>query len=374
MPVSTALPVSYLAAFSEQEGFLNFASFGPPSRDVLATAAQLMADAAAGEVGAADKLHSEDTRARAAFGRLVGFPLDNVALVPATAYGLMQLAFGVGGKVLVSAGEFPANVYPWLRAQQAGVVEVAFMGGAREFVTPELVAAALTDDVTAVAVSAVDFQTGYRADLAAIRAVIGADRLLLVDGIQGFGAADIDWSPADAVVVGSQKWVRGGWGAGAMAFSEAGLARIRPVLGGWTGVEDPTLYDGLEHAAREDALKFNVSNLSPFATGAFATALELIEEAGIGPLAGRIAATAEVLLGKLDDAGVEVLSPREPARRAGIVVAGFPDGNAAEAHSALAMAGISATLHGRHRIRLSVHATTDNASLSHAALILAGFA
>lgn len=374
MRVPTALPASYLAAFSEQEGYLNFASYGPPSRAVLETTAQLMADAAAGEVGASDRLHTEDLRARAAFARLVGFPLDNVALVPATAYGLMQLAFGVGGRVLVSAGEFPANVYPWLRAEQAGVGHVSFMGAARAHVTPELVAAALTDDVTAVAVSAVDFQTGYRADLAAIREVMGADRLLLVDGIQGFGAVDIDWSPADAVVAGSQKWVRGGWGAGAMAFSDAGLARIRPVLGGWTGVQNPTTYDGMAHESREDALKFNVSNLSPFAIGSFATALELIEEAGIGVLSAGIAATTEVLAGKLEEAGVDVLSPRDAAERAGIVVAGFPDGNAAEAHAALAMAGISATLHGDHRIRLSAHATTDHASLSHAALILAGFA
>ncbi|WP_104086483.1 aminotransferase class V-fold PLP-dependent enzyme [Arthrobacter sp. GMC3] len=374
MPQATTLPASYLAQFSEQPGYLNFASYGPPSRDVLATSAQLMADAAAGAVGTADKLHAEDLRARAAFARLVGFDLDNVTLLPATAYGLMQLAFGVGGKVLVSAGEFPANVYPWLRAQQAGVGEVAFMGGARKMVTPELVAASLTQEITAVAVSAVDFQTGYRADLAGIRDVMGPHRLLLVDGIQGFAAVDQDWSMADAVAVGSQKWVRGGWGAGAMAFSDAGLERIKPVLGSWTGVENPTSYDGLPHEPRRDALKFNVSNLSPFATGAFASALELIEEAGIDAIAASIAATTGVLIEKLEGAGVDILSPLEASQRAGIVVAGFPTGNAAEAHTALALAGISATLHGSQRIRLSAHATTDNETLSHAALILAGFA
>ncbi len=40
-------------------------------------------------------------------------------------------------------------------------------------------------------VSLVDFRTGYRADLAALRDVIG-DRLLIVDAIQGFGAVDAD--------------------------------------------------------------------------------------------------------------------------------------------------------------------------------------
>ncbi|WP_054012398.1 aminotransferase class V-fold PLP-dependent enzyme [Arthrobacter sp. ERGS1:01] len=374
MPVALPLPASYLAAFREQPGYLNFASYGPPSAAVLETSAELMAVAAEGAVGASDKLHAEDVRARAAFGRLTGFPTDNVALVPAVSYGLFQLAFGVRGKVLVGAGEFPANVYPWLRARQAGHAEIALMGGARTLVTPALVAASLSPDVTAVAVSAVDFQTGYRADLAGIRAVIGPDRLLLVDGIQGFGASHIDWTLADAMVIGSQKWVRGGWGSGAMALSDAGLERIRPTLGGWTGVENPSLYDAVEHASREDALKYNVTNLSPFASGAFATALELIEEAGIGRIAAKIEETAGLLADKLDDAGVDVLSPRDAAERAGIVVAGFPDGNAAAAHTELAMAGINATLHGAHRIRLSVHATTDKESIAHATLVLAGFA
>lgn len=368
------LPAHYLAAFSEQSGYLNFASYGPPSQAVVQCSTELMTEAAEGAVGVSDRLHGEDIRARAAFSRLTGFKQENITLIPATSYGLFQLAFGVRGKVLVSAGEFPANTYPWLRAQQAGVNEVALMGENLAQVTPDLVAQNLSAEVTAVAVSAVDFQTGYRADLAGIREVIGADRLLLVDGIQGFGITDQDWSVADAVVTGSQKWVRGGWGSGAMAFSAAGLERIAPTLGGWTGVEQPSRYDGVAHPQRSDAAKFNVSNLSPFAAGSFATALELIEEAGVGAIAARIATLTSALAQKLEDAGVPVLSPREDERRAGIVVAGFPEGNAAEAHAALAMAGISATLHGPHRIRFSPHATSDLESLSHVALLLASFA
>src|SRR5690606_39818616 len=57
--------------------------------------------------------------------------------------------------------------------------------------TPDRVAAALTPETSVVSVSAVDFRTGYRADLAALREVAG-DRLLVVDGIQGFGVVDED--------------------------------------------------------------------------------------------------------------------------------------------------------------------------------------
>ena len=361
----------YLEAFSETGGYLNFASYGPPSRNVLRTAAGLLETAAAGAVGASDLLHAEDLRARGAFSRLSGFPLDQVGLVPNTSLGLFQVAFGIeAGTVLVGAGEFPANLYPWLRAQNLGLGALRHLGTPGDRITVDMVGQALTSDTVALAVSAVDFRTGYRADLAGLREVLGPDRLLIVDGIQGFGAADLDWTLADALVVGGQKWVRGGWGAGAIAFSEAGLARIRPVLGGWLGVENPTGYDGLEHPTRPGALGFAMSPLSPFAVGSFATALELIESATVPWIETRIASGVDRLIAELDSAGVDVLSPREPAERAGIVVAGV--GDTETALSALAGAGMTATAHGGGRIRLSPHVTTPADALADVAGLLKG--
>jgi selenocysteine lyase/cysteine desulfurase len=361
----------YLEAFSEAGGYLNFASYGPPSRNVVRTAGELLETAAAAAVGAGELLQGQDLRARGAFSRLSGFPVDQVGLVPHTSLGLFQVAFGIAaGTVLVGAGEFPANLYPWLRAHGLGLAAVRSLGAPGGRVTPELVEQALTPDTVALAVSAVDFRTGYRADLAGLRGVLGPDRLLIVDGIQGFGVAGLDWTLADALVVGGQKWVRGGWGAGAIAFSEAGLARIRPVLGGWSGVEDPTGYDGLEHPPRPGAEGFSISHLSPFALGSFAAALELIESVSVPWIETRIAAGTDRLLAALDAAGVEVLSPREPAERAGIVVAGVADAGAAL--RTLAGAGITATAHEGGRIRLSPHVTTPAGTLCEAAGILAG--
>ncbi|RJU02405.1 aminotransferase class V-fold PLP-dependent enzyme [Arthrobacter frigidicola] len=203
----------YAAAFRESGGYLNFASYGPPSRQVEETSAELLRTAAGGAVGASEQLHLQDLRARQAFSRLSGFPLDRVGLLPYTSLGLFQVAFGIrAGTVLVGAGEFPANLYPWLRATGLGLGAVHRLGEPGDRVTVELVEQALTSDTVALAVSAVDFRTGYRADLAGLREVLGPDRLLVVDGIQGFGAVDLDWAVADALVVGGQKWIRGGWG------------------------------------------------------------------------------------------------------------------------------------------------------------------
>jgi selenocysteine lyase/cysteine desulfurase len=356
----------YLSSFSEDPLYLNHASYGPPSRAVVETTRRLLETAATGGPDASARLHSEDGRATAAISRLVDAPAERIALTGSTSLGLMQVAFGIsGGDVLLSRDEFPANVYPWLRARDVGRLGVRSLpsGDGPLRVTPERVAEALGTGASGAEVVA---------DLAGIRAVIG-DRLLVVDGIQGFGVADLDWSPADALVVGGQKWLRAGWGAAFVAFSERGLDRIDPVLGGWTGVEGPTRYDALEHAAMPDAGKHSITNLSPFATGSLATALELVESAGVDAIAARIATTVDVLHAALDRAGIEVLSPRDRGERAAVVVAGIGNERAALAHARLSAAGVTSTLHGDSRIRLSVHATTTAAAVETAAAVLGEF-
>jgi selenocysteine lyase/cysteine desulfurase len=371
----TLAEIEYLESFAEEELYLNHASYGPPSRQVVTTTQHLQNISMAGGVGASARLHSEDGRARAAVAALTGVPAERIALTTSTSLGLMQIAFGVTGEVLVSPDEFPANVYAWRRAQDAGLLTVRYLpaGGAASptRVTPELVRDWLTPSITAVAVSAVDFRTGLRADLAGIREVIG-DRLLIVDGIQGFGVVDADWSMADALAVGGQKWLRAGWGGGFVSFSERGLDAIRPLLGSWTGAENTGLYDGVEHTILPDARRHSITNLSPFAMGSLASALELVSSVGVARIEELIAGTADVLIDALDEAGVPVLSPRERGRRAGIVVAGFADGTAAQAHTALTDAGVTATLHGTDRIRFAVHATTTDDAVRTAASVLGG--
>jgi selenocysteine lyase/cysteine desulfurase len=98
---------------------------------------------------------------------------------------VLQAAFNTPrGEVLVSEAEFPANTYPWARAEVARRFKLRRFHPEPGYVTAGAVAAELTPEITLVSVSAVDFRTGYRADLAAIREVVG-DRLLVVDGIQG---------------------------------------------------------------------------------------------------------------------------------------------------------------------------------------------
>ena len=351
---------AYLSAFAEDEGYLDHARVGPPSHPVVAAGTAALTAVSTAGPGTVDELMRAEDRALAAAARLTGFPREGVVYTPSTSAGLFQVAFALSGTVLVSPTEFPANLYPWWRAASAGRLQVAGLPPGP--VTPDAVATALDGlDATAVALSAVDFATGARADLAGLRGVVG-ERLLVVDGIQGLGAVEADWTAADVLVAGGQKWLRSGWGTGVLAVSNRALARLDPLLAGWTAVVEPTRYDGAEHPLAAGAARFVTTNNSPVAQAGLAAGLELLESVGVPWVSGRIAVRVEELLAVLDRRGAVVTSSRAPGSRGGIVAFRVPGVVGADLHAALGRAGVTCTRHGE-RVRLSVHATTTSAAL-----------
>ncbi|MFD7656870.1 aminotransferase class V-fold PLP-dependent enzyme [Actinosynnema sp. NPDC059797] len=361
--VTMRIPSSYLVQFHEPEGYLDFARFGPPSHAVVEASTELLESSAAAGPSTVDELMRREPRARAAAARLCRGDTDRVTLLPNTSTGLFQLALALRGGVLVSAGEFPANTYPWARSPG---VDVTWLPAGP--VTPEAVRAALTPATAAVSVSAVDFRTGHRADLAALREVVG-DRLLVVDGIQGFGVVDEPWEAADALVVGGQKWLRAGWSTGFLALSDRALERLDPVLSGWTGARDPGLFDDAVHPVGEGAAGWSITNLSPVAAGALATALELVERAGVAALERRVAEHVDALAEAVRAAGGEVVSAT--GRRAGILAFTLPDVPPPVVGAALAAAGVTATARREH-VRVSPHASTTPGTVRRFAEALKG--
>lgn len=150
---------AYLRSFREPGGYLNFASYGPPSTVVVQAIARLAERASFGHPSG--DLHAEDERAVAAVARVSGFSSSAVALTTSTSLGLLQVAFGLPrGEVLVSEAEFPANLYAWWRSEEAGLTRVRALPPLADDplapVTPERIAAAVGPDTVAVAISAVD--------------------------------------------------------------------------------------------------------------------------------------------------------------------------------------------------------------------------
>ncbi|WP_341954648.1 aminotransferase class V-fold PLP-dependent enzyme [Salinibacterium sp. TMP30] len=348
---------TYRAEFCEDERYFNFASYGPSSAKALDASRQISLLAATGAAGSLSTIVDQYEGARAAFAKICNFSLENVALVPSTSHALQQMALGLHGEqVVVGAGEFPANLYPWWHADEIGVLRARTLSKSVRM-TPDTVASALHADDTVLAVSAVDYGTGYRADLAGLREAIGPDRLLVVDAIQAFGVAAMDWKCADIVISGGQKWVRSGWGIGAIALSERALSRVHDTTSSWAGYA-PSPEPGGRGASLPGASRLAVTNLSPTAAAAFRAALDLIAEVGVTTLEESIADAVDQLIARITELNIRILSPTTRSERAGIVVIEVPQPLTSAVRAALDTDGYSYSWHEPNRLRISVHATT----------------
>ncbi|MEU4083319.1 aminotransferase class V-fold PLP-dependent enzyme [Streptomyces aureus] len=350
---------SYAAHFDTPAGYLDFARFGPPSRDAVAATARALEESARADHTTVDGLMRAETVARDTAARLAGSDGRHTVLLPNASTGLFHAALGIReGVVLTPSTDFPANHYPWRRTADLGRATPRWLDPAPgEGVTPDLVRAGLTDDVVAVSVSAVDFRTGFRVDLAALREAIGPDRLLIVDAIQAFGVAAMDWAAADVVVAGGQKWLRAGWATGFAVLSDRALESLEPVLTGWTGVEDVGVFDGVEHPPSPDARRWSITNLSPVTAAAFAAALELVEQHTVAAIEAAVAERITELTEVVVTHGGRVLSPADPARRAGILSFTLPDRDPAVVAKALHAEGVTPTVRA-DSLRFSPHAST----------------
>lgn len=379
------IPGSYVRQFREPPGYLDFARVGPTSeavtRAVVEAAELLTRDPCA----ALDGLQAQAAKTQAAAADLLRSAVHEVAFVSSTSHALFAAAAAVrgrGGVVLVPRGEFPSNIYPWLRFEERGGLRVRWIDAPR--ITPETVRAHLDQDVRALTISAVDAFTGYRAPLGALKETLGEGRTLIVDAIQGLGAVPLEVEAADVLACGGQKWLRAGWGAAILLVRDRVADRLIPGLGGWSGVHEPLtsgvhdsptsgLHEPLATGLRVPGVHEPVRHPKPPLSGAVAhtptnpdypavaalgAAIDLALSVGVPNLGRQLTQTLATLLDAAMSAGAEILMDgRDPETRSGIACLRLPGRDPAHVHAALGAAGLTTTLRGGW-IRLSPHATT----------------
>lgn len=363
----------YAARFEEEPGYLDFAALGPIGRTVREELAGLDETLARGRFGAYQTFWEQDERLRAVVAELTGFSAGQVVFQPNTSTGLMHAMFGVTGGVALSLAEFPSLTYAADRAAEAlGVLAPTWIDTDHGRVTPGNLRDQLTSSVVAVALSLVDFRTGFLADLEGIRQVAG-DRLVIVDATQCFGVVDAPWQLADVVVAGGQKWPRAGWGTGFMALSERALEHLTPVWSGFAG-------DGIEGTPMDeirppaaDASKFLVSNPDRIAEARLSAALEEVASVGVGAINARLAQHVGRVIDLADEFGVPVVSPRAESERAGIVVVQPAEDQLTALAASLHNHGISATVRAG-TVRFSPHASTEEETFTMLRSALRSFA
>jgi selenocysteine lyase/cysteine desulfurase len=226
-------------------------------------------------------------------------------------------------------------------------------------VTAGALSEAVDDETRAVAVSSVDYLSGFRPDLPSLRE-LADDALLVVDAIQGLGAIEFSAAPADVVVAGGQKWLRAGWGSGLLALSHRSVDMLHPTLTGWWGVEDAFDWDTLPpHTARSDAERFQDGSPPLFGAMALAAALEVIEAEGMATIHGTVMENVKAVEEVVRTSGAEVLEPWDgDEERSGILSFRIPDEPSAVTWQRFADAGMTVSQRSGW-VRVAPHATTD---------------
>jgi selenocysteine lyase/cysteine desulfurase len=150
--------------------------------------------------------------------------------------------------------------------------------------------------------------------------------LLIVDATQSAGMVplDVTASGVDALLAGGYKWLCAAFGAAVCYLSPALAARFTPPFVGWRSVADQAAFDAtrMELLPGPRALEYStVAYGSGIALGA---AIEYLLDIGIARILDHDRRLAAQLIDGLDRLGATLITPRDPAQRAGIVTARFP--------------------------------------------------
>ncbi|PVZ14304.1 aminotransferase class V-fold PLP-dependent enzyme [Actinomycetospora cinnamomea] len=237
-----------------------------------------------------------------------------------------------GRSVLLSdAGHFPTDRY--LASSVARLTGLTLATGTPDALAPD-------GDTAVVAVPAVDFRTGERWDLAAITArAHTAGAVVVADLSHAVGAMPValDDLVIDLAVGCTYKYLNGGPGAPAFAYVAARHHDVLdPPLTGWTGHADP--FGMTEDWTPAPGVgRLRVGTPPMLSMLALDGALDVFAGVDLAAVRAASLALGDAFLAALPE-GVEVVTPREPARRGGHVAVRVSDAEGLRA--ALAHRGV----------------------------------
>lgn len=183
----------------------------------------------------------ENVRSKA--GQIIMAEPDRIGISGSTTFGLNIVSAGYpwnrGDNVVLSSGDFPANIYPWRRLDAQGV-ELRLAESREAFIDEDSLIATCDGRTRVMSLSWVQFNNGYRVDLRKLGDFCRRNGILFcVDGIQGTGVVPIDVSSlnVDLFTCGCQKWLFGPCGTAFFYLSEGADGIIHPPLMGWMSVD-----------------------------------------------------------------------------------------------------------------------------------------
>ena len=301
-------PVSVVDAISRR---LEYESYnGPTSVEVL------------------DSGEAIDLAAREAVAGLIGASAGEILLTSSTTDGINTVMTGLpwreGDEIVTCNLEHSSILLPSYQQQRLRGVKVKVLvlapGESHESILNK-VEGALTDRTRMVFFSHVEYSTGLRMPVEAIRKLTaGRGIWMLIDGAQGAGHVSVDVGEigCDFYAMPGQKWLLGPDGTGALYVRRSMIPLVEPVRvsGKWVTSYD---HDGGVDPDADNIDKFIVGTSSAPLRAGFVEGIKFVHEVGIAAIEERATGLAAMLKERLSAMPhVDVLSPMDGAGRSGL--------------------------------------------------------
>ena len=316
-----------LFPITEQFVYLNSAAVSPPPTIAIEAINEQLRDVQMyGSRNYRQWVGRKESSRRLLAGLIKARP-EQIAFLRNTSDAISTIANGLkwkaGENIVTFQNEFPSNVYAWRRIRDTESVELRFCPerkGGRidldEFIS-------LIDEKTrVVAISAVQYASGFRADLERIgEAARSVDALLVVDAIQATGVVplDVETDLIDAAAGASHKWLMSPEGIGYIYLSDRARSQIEPTLIGWISVEQPEDYSNFEQQFQPGALAWETGTFASALFYALEVNLKLFTELGVCEINKYLLGLGDFFCENLDKEKYELVSSRRENEKSQIV-------------------------------------------------------
>lgn len=319
-----------------------------------------------------------------AAARLLKTSRDNVAFVKNTSEGIGMIANGYpfrkGDQVISYIHEYPANHYPWKLQEGRGVelrllpdrnvVGAAAEGRPCAWSMADL-EASVTPRTRIVALSHVQFTSGYAADLKQLGEFCRAHGIdLVIDAAQSLGCLPIypEQYHIAAIACSGWKWLLGPAGTGLMYTSPEFRDKLAHVMVGADLMRQGNDYLNHSWQPHRSARRFEYST-SPFTlAGALAASIDQVHlRYGPEQIQREVLRLQDMILDRLDRERFTPVVFSEPHRSGILAVASRTD--TAQLVQKLEQQGIICTCRGGY-LRLAPHFYTDEEEIERAVAVL----
>jgi len=315
-----------LFPITERAVYLNHAAVSPlPTPTVDAVQSQLRDVAENGSSNYRSWVAVKE-RARGLAAKMIGARPEQIAFMRNTSDGLSTVANGLkwssGDNLVTFRNEFPSNIYPWLRLRDDVGVEVRMCQERNGRIDLNELISLVDRRTRLVAISHVQYASGFRADLERIgRAARAHDALLVVDVIQAMGVlpTNVEAELIDVAAAAGHKWLLSPEGVGLLYLSDRARERIQPTLVGWVSVPNPEDYQNFEQGWNRGALAWETGTGPSALIHGLEASLNLLLETGVGRISEHLEKLTDYLCDRLEGRDYEIVSSRTASEKSHIL-------------------------------------------------------